>query len=265
MTTNHIPELICYPGAQNEFAIADIWAIDAYTPGEWNGVLGNLVQFYSDTPGQQVTIDISAIGIIFVSYVSFQDIKFIGGTVYADSITCDNLEDNDGIVWSTISLYDLSSYLNVVDFNISNVLSPVLSSNYTKVTLNYIGTATPTNTGVNLTTYQYSLDGITWSPMTVAFGSIISDLTFNSSGNSYPFIWSIRHDIGTNIYNIPIQVRFQATATFGSDVVSTSYKYVSVYMKKTITTSYINAIPVFSPTYVGENGYVLMKNAPKVT
>ena len=108
--------------------------------------------------------------------------------------------------------------------------------------------------------------GITWLSMTAASGSVISGLTFSSSGlNIYPFIWSIRQDIGTNIYNIPIQVRFQATATFSPDTVSTSYKYVSVYMKKTVTTSYVNTIPVFSPTYVGENGYTLMKNAPKVT
>jgi hypothetical protein len=164
----------------------------------------------------------------------------------------------------SIETFDLSSYLDVVDFSISSVLPPVLSADYTKVTLTYTGNATPTNTGVNLTTYQYSLDGINWSPMTVASGSVISGVTFSSIGNSYPFIWSIRHDIGTNIYNIPIQVRFQATATFASNIVSTGYKYVSVHLPKILTISELVTQSVFSPEYSGTAGYSLMKNAPKV-
>ena len=88
-----------------------------------------------------------------------------------------------------ISTENLASYLDVVDFSISNVLLPVLNADYTKVTLTYTGVATPTNTDVNLTSYQYSLDGTTWDPMTVASGSVISGLTFSPTGNSYPFIW----------------------------------------------------------------------------
>ena len=96
MPTNYISELICSPGSQNQFAIADTWVIQGFTPGDFTGTLGNLVYFYSDTPGSQVTIDISAITTIYVSYASFQDINFTGGTVYADA-TCINLGDNSGI------------------------------------------------------------------------------------------------------------------------------------------------------------------------
>ena len=267
MSINHIPELTCYPGAQNEFTVADTWVIDSYVPGEWDGTSGpgNLVYFYSDTSGQQTTIDISAFGDVYVSYVSFQDVNFVGGTIHADSGTCVGIDaNNSGIFWSATSKSDLEAYLDVVDFSIPSVSSPILNADYTKVTLTYTGVATPTNTDVNLTSYQYSLDGTTWDPMTVASGSVISGLTFSPTGNSYPFIWSIRYDIGTNIYNIPIQVRFQATATFSSNTVSTSYKYVSVYLAKTLTITELVTQSVFSPEYSGTAGYSLMKNAPKV-
>jgi hypothetical protein len=99
MSTNHITELQCDPGSQNEFAIAYTWAIDSYTIGDWNGAVGNLVQFFSDTPGTPAIIDLVAIGNVYVTYVSFQDISFINGTVYASS-TCTNVSDNSGIVWS---------------------------------------------------------------------------------------------------------------------------------------------------------------------
>ncbi len=97
MATNYIAELTCDPGSQNQFAIANTYVIQGFTPGEWSGTSGNLVYFYSDTPGSQVTIDISAITTIYVSYASFQDINFVGGTVYTNS-TCVNLGDNSGIV-----------------------------------------------------------------------------------------------------------------------------------------------------------------------
>jgi hypothetical protein len=93
MAINHIVELICDPGSQNDFAIADTWVIDSYNSGDWTGTTGNLVIFDSDTPGSPVSVDISAIGIIYVSYFSAQDINFVGGTVYYDS-TCTNVSGN---------------------------------------------------------------------------------------------------------------------------------------------------------------------------
>jgi len=267
MSVNHITELICSPGSNNQFAIADTWAIDSYVSGDFNGVSGNLVNFYSDTPGSQATIDISTIGNIYVSYVSFQDIKFVGGTVYADS-TCVNLGDNSGINFGgipVISTFNIASYLNVVDFNISSISTPVLSTDFTKATLTYVGIANPTNTSVNLTAYQYSLDGgVTWSNMTACAGSNITGLTFSPTGNSYSFIWSIRNNVGSNIYNRSIQIRFDATATFGPDIIITNYKQNTVYLPKVVSILNIPVVPVFSPSYAGVVGSSLLKNAPKI-
>jgi hypothetical protein len=99
MAIIHIPELICDPGSENEFAIENTWIIDLYNIGDWNGIAENLVKFYSDTPGSQATIDLSSIGNVYATYISFQDINFINGTVYA-SLTCVNVSNNSGIVWS---------------------------------------------------------------------------------------------------------------------------------------------------------------------
>jgi hypothetical protein len=52
----HIPQLTCLPGAENEFSIADKWYIDTYESGDWNGESGNLVSFFSDTPDTQAEI-----------------------------------------------------------------------------------------------------------------------------------------------------------------------------------------------------------------
>jgi hypothetical protein len=103
MANQHISRLINDPSSglcENVFAIADTWIIDAYTPGDWNGAAGNLAKFYSDTPGSQATIDISAIGSLNVSYCDFKDIKFTGATVYADLTCTGNTANNSGIVFS---------------------------------------------------------------------------------------------------------------------------------------------------------------------
>ena len=101
MSDQHITEITNDPnangGAQNEFAIADTWFIDNYNAGDWNGAAGNLAQFYSDTSGSQVTLNISAIGNITVSHASFKDINVVGGIIYIDA-TCVNLGNNTNIV-----------------------------------------------------------------------------------------------------------------------------------------------------------------------
>jgi hypothetical protein len=155
----------------------------------------------------------------------------------------------------------LTSNLNVVDFKISNVLTPVLSSDFATVALTYIGLANPTNASVTLTVHDYSLDGSTWLPMTTS--SPTTGLTFTPAGASIPFVWSIKTDIGTNIYNTSIKVRLRASATFGSDPVLTDYKIVTVYLAKAISTPTPVGQSPFSADYKGTKGSDLMKNAPK--
>jgi hypothetical protein len=104
MAIQHIPEIINDPTLgvpENEFAIADTWVIDSYNLNDWNGNYVNVAEFYSDTSGSQVTISLSAIGNISVSYVGFQDINFIDGTVSA-SRSFDR-GNNSGIVFLSAS------------------------------------------------------------------------------------------------------------------------------------------------------------------
>ena len=102
MSTQHIPELINDPSSGpclNEFGISDIWVIDSYNPGDWNGIISNISLFYSDTPGYQFTLDLSNIGNVSVSYCNFQDVNVIGGIIFADE-TCSDLGNTSGISWA---------------------------------------------------------------------------------------------------------------------------------------------------------------------
>jgi hypothetical protein len=76
---------------------------------------------------------------------------------------------------------DVLANINVVDFKISKIASPVLSADFTEVTLVYTGIADPERTAsVTLVDYEYSLDnGVTWDTMTAGAGSEIDSLTFN--------------------------------------------------------------------------------------
>jgi hypothetical protein len=123
----HIYELTNDPYSglcENEFAIAYTWIIDTYSSGDWNGILGNLVKFYSDTSGSQATINLSAIGNINVSYVSFKDINFINGIVYADE-TCQNLGDNSGIVFAHSITQSISSIALLLNSQVVNVKADI--------------------------------------------------------------------------------------------------------------------------------------------
>jgi hypothetical protein len=94
-----IPELQCDPGAEIEFSILNEYNILDYTANEWNGTSGNLVTFHSDTSGSPAIINISAIGNISVSYMSFKDIIFIGGIVTVRNGS--DLGGNSGIVFTS--------------------------------------------------------------------------------------------------------------------------------------------------------------------
>jgi hypothetical protein len=100
MADQHIPRIICDPGAENEFAISEKWFIDDYVAGDWNGAAGSVTQWYSDTIGSQADIVAPAVpGGIHVSHTSWKDIKNTGALIYADDGTSFDLGNNSGIVF----------------------------------------------------------------------------------------------------------------------------------------------------------------------
>lgn len=114
MATIHIAGITNDPGAVNDFNAGDTYIIDSYTPGEWNGVEGNLCVFKSSTPGVRAIIDISAIGAFAVQYIDFTDIDVVGGfQITADETCVGKTQHNRGIIWPSIArrinFFDTSS------------------------------------------------------------------------------------------------------------------------------------------------------------
>jgi hypothetical protein len=84
MAIINIPELVCDPGAENEFSATDTFIFDAYTPGDWDGSEASHCKFYSDTPGPPAVpshLDLQTIGNITVHNVDFTNIHVINGTI----------------------------------------------------------------------------------------------------------------------------------------------------------------------------------------
>ena len=107
MPIQHIPQITCDPGAENEFSVGDMWYIDTYNENDWNGTFGNLTKWYSDISGSQVEIVAPNIaGGIYVSYSFWKDIKNMGAPIYADNGTNIDLGNNYGIIFPIINQMD---------------------------------------------------------------------------------------------------------------------------------------------------------------
>lgn len=103
MTDQHIPRIVCDPGAENEFAVAHRWIIDAYTAGDWDGAAGLPTVWESDTPGAQAEIVAPVVpGDIHVSHTTWQDINNTGALIYADDGTSVDGGNNFGIVFPVV-------------------------------------------------------------------------------------------------------------------------------------------------------------------
>lgn len=103
MADQHIPQIVCDPGAENEFAVADRWFIDAYNAGDWDGAIGSPTVWESDTPGVQAEIVAPVVpGDIHVSHTVWQDINNTGALIYADDGTSVDGGNNFGIVFPTV-------------------------------------------------------------------------------------------------------------------------------------------------------------------
>ena len=155
---------------------------------------------------------------------------------------------------------DIPADVNVVDFKISKISDPVMSDNFNNTILVFTGVANPENINVSLISYQYSLNnGATWLNMTAAAGSELTGLIFSPAGEDHNFVWAIKGDIGSSIYNIPIKIRFRAQATFGLDTVFTMYKQRTITIIKNVIIPETNVLPIFPADYSGVLGSSLIK------
>jgi hypothetical protein len=159
-----------------------------------------------------------------------------------------------------IDIRDLPGDINVIDFKVSNISEPVLSTNFHQVTLTTKGVANPDNYNVDLVTYEYSTDnGETWCTMTTE--SQVTGLTFSPTGVDNDFVWDIKNDLGNLIYNTMIKIRFRTQATFDSEVILSGYKIESIYIYKKVTIPNAASLPL--KEYDGIPGWELMVGAPK--
>jgi hypothetical protein len=133
------------------------------------------------------------------------------------------------------------------------------SENHRNLVIPYIGTANPALTA-DLTTYEYSLDGSIWETMTPTLGTVTTGLAFISGGGSFTFTWTIKDDIGTNIYNKEILIRLQAT----SSGMTTTMINRSLYFSKEVSSSDARKNkPKLPDDYSGISGSDLLVRAPK--
>lgn len=156
------------------------------------------------------------------------------------------------------STIDLNTSITAYNFQL---FSGEYSFNATHTLLNlpFVGKSSPASTA-NLTTYEYTLDGITWAAMTPSSGSDISSLAFTPTGASFTFIWAIRTDLGEEIYNKDIYVRMQATSGSVTTIMRSSYLYFSKVTTNVATQQSTGELP---DDYSGIPGSALLEKAPK--
>jgi hypothetical protein len=151
---------------------------------------------------------------------------------------------------------------NIIINNFKIVLGTLaFNETHTVLIIPYTGIANPAAT-VNLTTYEYSLDGATWGTMTAETGTVVTNLNFTTSGGSFSFNWKIKDDLGSSIYNKSIHIRLQAT----NGTMLTTMMNSSAYFSKIV----VNETPTKNTTglpddYQGIPGSDLLVNAPKVS
>lgn len=159
---------------------------------------------------------------------------------------------------------DLSGRINTLDFAMV-IGSAALSADFQKVTIPYTGSANPARTSsVDIVSTEYSLDdGVTWADMTLDSGSSdTTNLTFDADGESYNIVWMAKADIGTQVYNNNIKIRFRAQDAFGADtVVATKMRYL--FFPRTVSNQVAATSSPFPNDYAGIPGMDLLKNAPR--
>lgn len=158
-------------------------------------------------------------------------------------------------------ILNLPASLGIYRFQIQRGI-PYFSADHQQIILPFTGYGDPAQVA-DLTSYQYSLNGITWSPMTAAVGTVLTDLDFTSIGEAHLFTWEIKTDLGSSIYNKNIYTRFIAT----SSILVTAAANYTVYLPKIVVNqeSARDSRYQLPEDYQGISGSDLLEKAPKTT
>lgn len=194
---------------------------------------------------------------VFVSSYIDQNLIVLNGNL--SEYTSNDGEVLSGVVTPLKSTVDLQGSIGIYRFQIA-IGNYSFSADHQQLIIPYTGYG---NTALvaNLTTYEYSLDGSTWLTMTAAAGTVVTSLNFTPSGGSFTFTWVLKDDLGDNIYNKDIYIRFQAT----SDTLQTTMVNTSVYFSKIIVNeATARNTPKLPGDYSGISGSDLLVNAPKI-
>lgn len=154
-----------------------------------------------------------------------------------------------------MTIRNLSGSLTIYDFKIQ-LSTPYFEGPY--VVIPYKGISNPTLTNVSLSNYQYSINGIDWEVLTPTNDTLLNNLTFIPTGNSFYFKWILTN---RNIFNKDIFIRMRAV----HGDVYTAWATISVYFKKIIENKeFQKGITDLPEDYKGVEGSELLKNAPKI-
>jgi len=155
---------------------------------------------------------------------------------------------------------DLLAVLDCIALKIV-IGSPIVSADFQNLTIPYVGTANPSLSDVEITDYEYSLDGgVTYTTMALS-GSVTTGLTFGTSGTAHTLIWTARSDLGVQFYNTPLVIRligYSATQSLSTLPALKSFEVPRVVTQPNLT----NNSP-FSSDYKGTFGSDLLRYAPK--
>jgi hypothetical protein len=155
-------------------------------------------------------------------------------------------------------LLDIQGTISIYRFQIA-FGAHTFSANHQQLIVPYTAYGNTTLVA-DLTTYEYSLDGISWSTMTAAVGTVVTDLDFTPTGEVQTFTWEIKEDIGNNIYNKGVYIRFQATSDDLLTVMTSRSFYFPKIVSNEVNARNANKLP---DDYAGIIGSDLLKNAPK--
>jgi len=157
---------------------------------------------------------------------------------------------------------DLQGTINVYELKMTVGESAIdTASSYRNINITYTGIASPLDSDVDIITAQYSIDsGTSWEDMTPTAGTVTKGLTFIASGEEYTYGWQARTDIGSEMYNNAIRIRFKVSGALGNSLYATK----TILFERTVnppTTS--ESIVLFPDDYAGVFGGSLLVNAPK--
>jgi hypothetical protein len=97
MSTIYLPRISNTPGDRLEFTVGNIYVLQVYNLGDFDGNSLSHCSFFSSISGTPSTLDLSLVGDIIVQYCDFKDITIINGTL--TNVGGINNGGNTGIVF----------------------------------------------------------------------------------------------------------------------------------------------------------------------